>query len=71
MSGTADDVKIIRLTAAEWNAALQNSLDDLGITWEQLTEQAVAGDFTSLRARKLWLVAGPQGFRETAEEGQR
>ena len=57
-----DDIEIIHLTPAEWDQALQNSLDDLDLTWEELVEQAKTGDFSSLRARKLWLMAGHRGY---------
>lgn len=56
-----DDIEVIHLTPAEWDQALQNSLDDLDMTWEDLVEQAETGDFSSLRARKLWLMAGHRG----------
>jgi hypothetical protein len=61
-----DDIEIIRMTAAEWDTALAASLADLGLTWEQLAAQARYGEFESLEARKLWLMAGHRGFGVTA-----
>jgi hypothetical protein len=62
----ADDIEVIRMTAVEWDQALTNSLNTLGLTWEQLTEQAKMGDFSSLKARQLWLMAGGQGPNQSA-----
>jgi hypothetical protein len=45
-----DDIEVIRLSPTEWDQALQNALNAL--------DQAKTGDFSSLRARKLWLMAG-------------
>lgn len=58
---SADDIEVIHMTAVEWDQALTNSLNDLSLTWEQLTEQAKTGVFSSLKARQLWLMAGGQG----------
>lgn len=63
-----DDVEVIHMSAADWNRALQNSLDDIGITWRDLVDMAEAQDFVSLRAQQLWLMAGHQGFIEGAHD---
>jgi hypothetical protein len=57
-----DGIEVIRLSPDEWDEALHNSLDALHMTWEELVEQAKIGDFSSLRARKLWLMAGHRGY---------
>jgi hypothetical protein len=62
-----DDIEVIHMTAVEWDQALTNSLNALGLTWEQLTEQAKTGDFSSLKARQLWLMAGGQGPNQAGE----
>jgi hypothetical protein len=62
---TEEDIEIIRMTEADWDRALQNSLDELGLTWEELAAQARARDFTSLRAHNLWLITGGRGFSGT------
>ena len=59
---TEQDIEVIHMSAADWNRALQNSLDKLGLTWAELTAQAQARDFTSIKAHQLWLMAGPEGF---------
>jgi hypothetical protein len=53
-----DDIEVIRLSPTEWDQALQNALNALDLTWNELVNQAKTGDFSSLRARKLWLMAG-------------
>jgi chromosome segregation ATPase len=64
----ADDIEVIHMTAVEWDQALTNSLNALGLTWEQLTEQAKTGDFSSLKARQLWLMAAGQGPNQAGED---
>lgn len=56
------DVGVIYMSAADWDRALQNSLDKLGITWDELVRMAEVRDFSSLKARQLWLMAGHRGF---------
>jgi hypothetical protein len=63
-----DDIEVIHMTAVEWDQALTNSLNDLDLTWEQLTEQAKTGDFPSLKARQLWLMAAGQGPNQAAAD---
>lgn len=53
-----EDVEVIHLTAAEYEQAVQNTLNDLGLPYEELEEQARTDDFMSLRARKIWLMIG-------------
>ncbi len=57
------DVEVIEVSQAEYRRAREAALRELGLTYEQLAEQARAGRFTSLRARKLWLAIGrlPRG----------
>jgi hypothetical protein len=53
-----DDVQVIELSESEWDSAVRRSLKDLRLTMEELAEQARTGNFSSLRARKLWLTIG-------------
>ncbi len=59
-----DDIEVIVLSPEEWDKALQKSLSKLGLTWEQLVDQAKTDDFSSLDARKLWLMAGRRDHDE-------
>jgi hypothetical protein len=52
------DVEVIEVTAEEFDASVQRALDELGLTYKQLERQAKRRDFSSLRARKLWLAIG-------------
>ena len=52
------DVEVTKMNAAEWKVAVQRSLDDLRLTYDQLAEQARRRDFTSLAALKLWVAIG-------------
>lgn len=58
MSGEPE-IEVIVLEPGEWDAAVQRSLDRLGLTYEQLAKQSAARDFASLDACKLWLMIGP------------
>lgn len=53
-----DDVEVIELDGAGYDRAVNASLRELGLTYRQLERQARAGNFSSLRARKLWLAIG-------------
>ncbi len=48
----------IVMTVEEWNASAQRALDQLGLTFDELAEQARRRDFMSISARKLWLAIG-------------
>lgn len=50
------DVEVIQLSAEEWEAARQHALDDVGLTYEELEAQAKRRRFSSLKARKVWLL---------------
>jgi hypothetical protein len=61
----SDEIEVINMTDAEWNQALARSLARVGLTWDQLAAQARYGEFESLEAKQLWLIAGPRGFIPT------
>jgi hypothetical protein len=52
------DVEVVTMTKGEWHDAAQRALAKLGLTYEQLAEQAKARNFSSLEARKLWVSIG-------------
>jgi hypothetical protein len=47
-----------RPTAAEWQAATQRALDEVGITYEELERQAEDRNFQSAEALNLWVIIG-------------
>jgi hypothetical protein len=57
----SNEVEVVRLTQAQYNRTVKSELKDLGVTYRQLRSQARSGQFTSLRARKLWLAIGEPG----------
>ncbi len=56
--GHGDDIEVTELNRAEYDQAVKAELDDLGLSYKQLRDQAHRGRFKSLRARKLWLAIG-------------
>lgn len=57
----SEQVEVIELDREEFCHAVEASLRDAGLTYRQLARQARTGQFTSLRARKLWLAIGETG----------
>lgn len=55
---TADDDPLIVVSEAEFEAAAQRALADLGLTYDQLAEQARRGGFSSSQAHALWVSIG-------------
>ncbi|WJK37298.1 hypothetical protein [Solwaraspora sp. WMMA2065] len=49
---------VTELNASEWKQAVQEALDKLHITYQQLVEMARARQFDSLEAQKLWISIG-------------
>lgn len=52
------NVEVTLMTASEWRDTVRTALARLGLTYEQLAEQAERNDFDSLEARKLWVAIG-------------
>ena len=52
------DVEVITMTASEWKEAVRRALARLGLTYDELANQAEQNDFVSLEARKLWVSIG-------------
>lgn len=59
-------VEIVELTKGEYDKAVANALAALGLTYEQLAEQARTGDYHPPAARPLWLriKPAPEGDRD-------
>lgn len=55
MSSDTDEFLDI-LTDEEVQQGIQDNLDMAGCTWEELDQQARAGQFTSEKARRAWFV---------------
>lgn len=53
-----DECEPIEFTPEQWLRARQQALDELGMTYEELAEEARRGDFRSHRARTLWVIIG-------------
>lgn len=53
-----DDDVVIVVSDEEYQVAAQRALDELGLTYAQLEEQARSGYFTSAQAHALWVSIG-------------
>jgi len=60
-AAAVDSVEVIELDRAGYANAVESSLRDAGLTYGQLASQARTGQFSSLRARKLWFAIGEPG----------
>jgi len=49
-----DGVDMIRMSGSEYQAAVRNSLAELGVTYNELAAQADARRFSSTDAADLW-----------------
>ncbi|MFI0718037.1 hypothetical protein [Streptomyces sp. NPDC021224] len=54
----SDDEVVVELTPEEYEAAKQRALARIGLTYEELAEQARRHDFDSSRAHSVWTVIG-------------
>lgn len=52
------DVEVISMSTEEWKASAQRALEKLGLTYDELKQQAESGRFDSIEARKLWMMIG-------------
>jgi hypothetical protein len=57
----SEEVEVIELDRAGYAKAVESSLRAAGLTYNQLASQARTGQFSSPRARKLWLAIGEPG----------
>ncbi|GED89350.1 hypothetical protein [Streptomyces sp. 6-11-2] len=53
-----DDETVIIVSAEEFRAAARHALNDLGLTYAELEQQARERDFTSAAAHALWVSIG-------------
>jgi len=53
-----DDDLVIMLSDDEFHAAASQALDDLGLTYAELEQQARDRDFSSAQAHALWVSIG-------------
>jgi hypothetical protein len=53
-----DEFGMYHPTPEQWDAFIQRWLDELGLTREQLAQQAETNDFQNLSARMLWFHVG-------------
>jgi hypothetical protein len=52
------DVEVIELSRDEYEKTARAELQRLGLTYEQLAQQARTRQFTSQDARRVWLAIG-------------
>jgi hypothetical protein len=55
---TRDEDEPLHMSRQEWEQAQRHALNELGMTYEQLAEEARRRDFSSARARRLWVIIG-------------
>jgi hypothetical protein len=53
-----EEVEVVEFTREEWDAVVASDLARLGLTYEELAEQARTEDFSSESARWMWWVIG-------------
>jgi len=53
-----DDDVVVELTTEEYEAAKKRALAQVGMTYEQLADQARRHDFDSSQAQAVWSVIG-------------
>lgn len=58
LSVDPDDVEVIELSGAEYQAAVKRALRSLGLTYAELRDQARRREFSSPRAQMLWVAIG-------------
>lgn len=56
-----EEVEVVELTREEWDKLVASELGRLGLTYEELAEQARTGDFSCEDARWVWLAVGGRG----------
>jgi hypothetical protein len=52
------NAEVVKMSPDEWREAVQRALKRLGLTFEQLAEEAKNRNFSSVDARKLWVAIG-------------
>ncbi len=54
----AENVEVIEMSREEYEAAKGRALKELGLTYDELRDQARRRDFSSPRAHRLWVMIG-------------
>lgn len=49
---------VIEMNPTEWRDAVNRALKRLGLTYDELADQARHREFSSIEARKLWVAIG-------------
>lgn len=58
----AEDYQVewVEMTPEQWVVAKREALDELGMTWDELREEARTHRFRSYEAQQVWMVLGGQ-----------
>jgi hypothetical protein len=56
--GDDGDAQVTEMSPAQYRAAKKRALHSVGLTYDQLAEQARQREFSSPRAHKLWVAIG-------------
>lgn len=51
-------VEWIEMDPDQWAEAKKTALEDLGMTWEELRQEAAGRNFRSYEAQQVWMVLG-------------
>jgi hypothetical protein len=56
----AEDYKVewVELTPDQWVEAKRQALEDLGMTWDELSELIHGGRYVPYEARQVWMIIG-------------
>ena len=49
---------VLQPSQSEWDDGVQRALDELGLTYADLRQQALSRDFQSPEAMNLWVIIG-------------
>lgn len=61
MAIEVDDASVVIADDAEIHAAVGRNLDEIGLSFEELEDQARRDEFSSDCARRLWFMISPLG----------
>lgn len=64
LSDEGEDVQVELASSDEIEAGYAAELDALGLTYEELAEQAAEDEFSSEQARSIWFMIEPLGRSE-------
>jgi hypothetical protein len=49
---------IVEVSQDQWRQTVSDALEELGLTWEQLKQEAHRREFSSRKAHVLWVTSG-------------